>query len=268
MSRYSQLRRIWSHLPDLPDPNSDLTAWTPDDPAALKAALQPRSVWSAFVDRRIKARIDELIEASRPPPAPAITRETARGVRNLRIAGEPDGVLHIAWDAPDGWTPDLYQVVARGRRHHDQPIADDPFGEYVEAADGTWTRTPRNTWNGLGHERHVDMSQPQTWHPVHRSVLAAAGDGPWQIAVTALGTGFGIVYPDQVLLWPATEPADVGAQQASTDTGPIAANTETAAPLSAGTATGGTPAPEPGPEPERKRRRRRKRRRKRRRGRE
>ena len=206
MNNYERLRRYWTSLPELPNPDRvDISQWSPEDPAALKANIKRRNVWG-YVDSRVRARLDELT-APPPPPTPAEElarqRELFKAAVGCSVRQGTGGDYSLAWDAPPGWTPDRYQVLARSvPQHGHQPIPDDPHGSWHKVPDATrpqgyrWQRRSRRTWTALGgYDPSVGpIRTPQSNHSLGLDLLSAVGPGPWQITVLAWWPGMGGVY--------------------------------------------------------------------------
>ena len=226
MNAYERLRRFWTFLPELPNPDhTDLATWQPARPAAeIKANLKRRNVWG-YVDPRVRARLDELT-APPPPPTPAeqLARERERFKRaaGATVRQGSGGPYTLGWDAPDGWTPDRYQVLARSVAIHGrQPIRDEVFGPWRKVPDASrpegyrWQRESRRTWTALGGYDLATgpIRTPRQDHALDLSLLAAVGPGPWQVTVLSWWPPMGGVYGENVLEGgvptPTADPTDV-----------------------------------------------------------
>ena len=217
MNNYEQLRRHWTHLPELPNPDSvDINAWTHDDPKGLKATINRHNVWG-YVDSRVQNRIDALIKAAEPPPktpeeilAEEIAAyESAKGPTARVVSSPKVGGPSIAWNEVSGWKPERYQAMGRSiaRWGRDAPVKDDPFGRWEQGAGGEWNRVGvQQSWVSLGgYDPAKGPWVGACWnYPITKRWLELSGDGPWQITVAAYWKGRGWVYGN-IIEWPERE---------------------------------------------------------------
>ena len=219
---YRRLRRHYRDLPDLPDP-SEAATWTPDDPAAVKSTIERFGCWG-YVPPALQDRLEELT-APPPPPDPAEVMKRKRRefewakTQNRGPVVRKIGDYAIAWNAPVGWTPERYQVVARSQpRYGSEPLYDDPF-HYAEIPDETepggirYVRRPRLTWTSVGgyEPGRGPIRSPRSSHEVPLSLLEPCGPGPWQVAVLGWWEDMGGVIGNVVELGTATPNAAPGA---------------------------------------------------------
>ena len=210
MNNYDQLRQHWTHLPVLPDPDkSDLEFWAPENPEKLHQEIGRHNVWG-YVDSRVKAKLEAIIESRRPPPLTAeeqLAKEIEDfkklgGARNIRLVEEtPGGGLIIAWDAAEGWEPDRYQVLGRSEPlHGDEPTYDDPFAN-----------PPRYTWTALGgyDQATGPIRGGHNGYYIDPRWLMALGPPPFQITVQAWHPKRGAKITDPVTMPREQEPQPV-----------------------------------------------------------
>lgn len=233
---YDQLRRHYKDLPELPESAEN---WTPEDPRAIRDAINRRNV-RGYVDRKILERLDYLIneaekEAQREDPTDfskmtfkerfdaypdwmTMEEKTEADIEayeslegpEVRIVSKPGEPPAVGWDAVEGWVAERYQVMGRSIGLHGRglPVKDDPFGTWERDENGKWTRIGiRMTWNTLGgYDPAIGPYRGACErYEIVKRWLEGSGPGPWEITVAAYFDGRGWVYGNLVE-WPEPEP--------------------------------------------------------------